>query len=59
MERFCVYKLYLLLKQSGDIVSSNLLNRYVANIKMDENLVEGLKARNYADHGYIRQKIIY
>lgn len=49
MGQFFDYKLYLLMNQSGDIFSTALLNRYATNIKMDENLAEGLKVKNYAE----------
>lgn len=50
-------KLHLIMNQSGDIVSTALSNGHTADIKMVEQLVEGLKAKLYADRGYISQEL--
>lgn len=50
-------KLHLIMNQSGDMVSTALSNGHTADIKMVEQLVEGLKARLYADRGYISQEL--
>lgn len=50
-------KLHLMMNQSGDIVSTALSNGHIADIKMVEQLVKGLKAKLYADRGYISQKL--
>lgn len=50
-------KLHLIMNQSGDMVSTALSNGHTADIKMVEQLVEGLKAKLYADHGYISQEL--
>ncbi|MFR9679235.1 MULTISPECIES: IS982 family transposase [unclassified Acinetobacter] len=50
-------KLHLMMNQSGDIVSTALSNGHTADIKMVEQLVEGLKAKLYADRGYISQEL--
>ena len=52
---FC--KLHLIMNQSGDIVSTALSNGHTADIKMVEQLVEGLKANIYADREYISQDL--
>ncbi len=48
-------KLHLIMNQSGNMVSTVLSNGHVADIKMVEKLVSGLKAKLYADRGYISQ----
>ena len=50
-------KLHLIMNQSGDMVSTALSNGHTADIKMVERLVEGLKAKLYADRGYISQEL--
>ena len=50
-------KLHLIMNQSGDIVSTALSNGHIADIKMVEQLVKGLKAKLYADRGYISQNL--
>jgi hypothetical protein len=45
------------MNQSGDIVSTALSNGHTADIKMVEQLVEGLKANLYADRSYISQEL--
>jgi hypothetical protein len=50
-------KLHLIMNQSGDMVSTALSNGHTADIKMVEQLVEGLKAKLYADRGYISQEL--
>lgn len=50
-------KLHLIMNQSGDMVSTGLSNGHTADIKMVEQLVKGLKAKLYADRGYISQNL--
>ncbi|KXZ69127.1 Transposase DDE domain protein [Acinetobacter venetianus] len=50
-------KLHIVMNQFGVIVSSGLSNGHVADIKMVEQLVEGLEAKLYADRGYISQNL--
>ena len=50
-------KLHLIMDQSGDIVSTALSNGHIADIKMVEQLVTGLKAKLYADRGYISETL--
>ena len=50
-------KLHLIMNQSGDMVSTALSNEHTADIKMVEQLIEGLKAKLYADRGYISQEL--
>lgn len=45
-------KLHIVMYQFGEIVSSALSNRHIADIKMVEHLIKGLEAKLYADHGY-------
>ncbi|GIT84936.1 hypothetical protein DSM16313_27180 [Acinetobacter seohaensis] len=45
------------MSQSGKIVSTALSNEHTADIKMIEHLVEGLKTKLYAVHGYISQEL--
>nr|ESK35570.1 hypothetical protein F987_04151 [Acinetobacter gyllenbergii NIPH 230] len=46
----------LIMSQSGEIVRTALSNGHTADIKMVEQLVSGLKAKLYADRGYISQE---
>ncbi|QSQ94317.1 IS982 family transposase [Acinetobacter indicus] len=57
MEWFFGCKLHLIMNQSGDMVSTALSNGHTADIKMVEQLVAGLKAKLYADRGYISQEL--
>lgn len=50
-------KLHLIMNQSGNIVSSALSNGHTADLKMVEQLVEGLTVKLYADRGYISQAL--
>lgn len=50
-------KLHLIMNQSGDIVSTALSNGHTVDIKMVGQLVKGLKAKLYADYGYISQEL--
>ena len=50
-------KLHLIMNQSGELVSTALSNGHTADIKMVEQWVEGLKAKLYADRGYISHKL--
>ena len=50
-------KLHLIMNQFGEIVSTALSNGHTTDIKMVERLVEGLKAKLYADRGYISQEL--
>ena len=50
-------KLHIAMNQFGEIVNSALSNGYIADIKMVEQLVDGLKAKLYADRGYISQEL--
>jgi IS5 family transposase len=50
-------KLHLLMNQSGEIANSVLSNGHTADIKMVKQLVEGLKAKLYADRGYISHEL--
>lgn len=45
------------MNQLGKIVGSALSNSYIAEIKMVEQLVEGLRVKLYADRGYISEKL--
>jgi hypothetical protein len=45
------------MNQLGEIACSALSNGHVADIKMVEQLVNGLEAKIYADHGYISQDL--
>src|SRR5690606_37746534 len=47
----------IVMNQFGEIVSSGLSNGHVADIKMVEQLAEGLQAQLYADRGYISQEL--
>ena len=46
-------KLHLVMNQSGEIACTALSNGHIADIKMVEQLVDGLQAKLYADRGYI------
>ena len=50
-------KLHVVMNQLGEIVRSALSNGHIADIKMVEQLVEGLQAKLYADRGYISQEL--
>ena len=50
-------KLHLLMNQSGEIANSVLSNGHTADIKMVKQLVEGLKAKLYADRSYISHEL--
>ncbi|NNH24977.1 IS982 family transposase [Acinetobacter terrestris] len=50
-------KLYIAMNQFGEIACSALSNGHIADIKMVEQLVEGLEAKLYADRGYISQEL--
>ena len=45
------------MNQSGNMVSTVLSNRHTADIKIVEQLIMRLKAKIYADHGYIAQNL--
>ena len=57
MDWFYGCKLHVVMNQFGEITSSALSNRHVADIKMVEHLVEGLEVKFYADRGYISQDL--
>ena len=40
------------MNQSGNLISTALSNGHTADIKMVEQLIMGLKAKLYADHGF-------
>lgn len=48
-------KLHIVMNPFGEISSSALSSGHIADIKMVEQLVDGLKAKLYADRGYISQ----
>jgi hypothetical protein len=50
-------KLHIVMNQFGEIACSALSNGHIADIKMVEQLVEGSKAKIYADRGYISQDL--
>ena len=50
-------KLHLIMNQPGEIVRIALSNGHTADIKMVEQLVDGLKTKLYADRGYISQEL--
>ena len=50
-------KLHLVMNQSGEIACTALSNGHIADIKMVEQLVDGLQAKLYADRGYISQDL--
>ena len=45
------------MNQLGEMVRSALANGHIGDIKMVEQLVDGLHAKLYADRGYISQKL--
>ena len=45
------------MNQSGDLIRTVLSNGHTADIKMVEQLVVGLKAKLYADRGYISHNL--
>lgn len=45
------------MNQFGEIVNSALSNGHIADIKIVEQWVDGLKAKLYADRGYISQEL--
>lgn len=45
------------MNQSGNMVSTVLSNGHTADIKIVEQLIMGLKAKLYADRGYIAQNL--
>lgn len=50
-------KLHIAMNQFGEIACSALSNGHIADIKMVELLFEGLKAKLYADRGYISHEL--
>ena len=50
-------KLHLMMNPSRDIVSTALSNGHTADIKIVEQLVKGMTAKLYADHGHISQEL--
>lgn len=50
-------KLRIVMNQLGEITCSALSNGHVADIKMVEQLANGLEAKIYADRGYISQDL--
>lgn len=50
-------KLHVAMNADGDMVSTELSNGHIADIKMVEDLVKGFKATVYADRGYISQSL--
>lgn len=50
-------KLHLIMNQPGEIVRIALSNGHTADIKIVEQLVDGLKTKLYADRGYISQEL--
>lgn len=46
-------KLHMAMNADGDMVSTALSNRHIADIKMVEDLVNGFKATVYADRSYV------
>ena len=50
-------KLHIAMNQFGEIGCSALSNGHIADIKMVEQLVEGLEAKLYGDRGYISQEL--
>ena len=50
-------KLHIAMNQFGEIACSALSNGHVADIKMVEQLVDGLKGKLYGDRGYISQEL--
>lgn len=50
-------KLHIAMNQFGEIACSALSNGHVADIKMVEQLVDGLNGKLYGDRGYISQEL--
>ena len=50
-------KLHLVINQLGEVISTALSNGHIADIKMVEQLVKGLRAKLYADRGCISQNL--
>ena len=50
-------KLHIAMNRHGEIACSALSNGHVADIKMVEQLVEGLEGKLYGDRGYISQEL--
>ncbi len=50
-------KLHVAMNQLGEIACSALSNGHVADIKMVEQLVDGLNGKLYGDRGYISQEL--
>lgn len=50
---FYACKLHIAMNPFGEIVSSALSNGHIADIKMEEHLVEGLEATPFANCCYI------
>ena len=50
-------KLHIAMNQHGEIACSALSNGHVADIKVVQQLVEGLEAKLYGDRGYISQDL--
>ena len=50
-------KLHITMNQLGEIACSALSNGHMADIKMVEQLVAGIKAKLYGDRGYISQEL--
>ena len=48
---------HIIMNQSGNMVSTVLSNRHTADIKIVEQLIMRLKAKLYADRGYIAQNL--
>lgn len=46
-----------MMDSSGEIVSKALSDGHTADIRMVEQLVEGLEVKLYADRGYISQEL--
>ena len=46
------------MNQSGGIVNTILSNGHTADIKMVEQLVQGMIAKLYADRGYISHELV-
>lgn len=50
-------KLHVVMNQLGEMVRSALANGHIGDIKMVEQLVDGLHAKLYDDRGYISQEL--
>ncbi len=50
-------KLHIAMNQLGEIACSALSNGHVADIKIVEQLVDGLNGKLYGDRGYISQEL--